>query len=145
MRPAGRGLGGRPGAARASTDGGALVTGFADKVAVVTGGAGGIGSAICPRLAADGHHVVIGYHTAGEAAQELAGKLEAAGYSASAAHADVTDAGQVAALFSEVVARHRRVDVVVNNAGTMVPRPLTELTGEVLDRVFDVNVRGALN
>jgi NAD(P)-dependent dehydrogenase (short-subunit alcohol dehydrogenase family) len=44
------------------------MTGLADKVAVVTGGAGGIGSAVGARLAADGHHVVIVYHTAGEAA-----------------------------------------------------------------------------
>jgi 3-oxoacyl-[acyl-carrier protein] reductase len=115
------------------------------KVAIVTGGAGGIGSGVSRALAADGHQVVVAYNSGADAAKQLVAELEAAGHSAVALQADVTKADQVAALFADVVARFGQVDIVVNNAGTMIPKPIAELSEEVFDRVFDINVRGALN
>ncbi|MFD9129393.1 SDR family oxidoreductase [Kitasatospora sp. NPDC059571] len=115
------------------------------KVAIVTGGAGGIGSAVSQGLAADGHHVVIAYRSSAEAAKQLVAGIEATGGSAVAVQADVADAAQVTALFGHAADRFGRIDIVVNNAGTMIPRPLADLDTEILDAVFDVNVRGALN
>ncbi|MFE0193778.1 SDR family NAD(P)-dependent oxidoreductase [Streptomyces sp. NPDC059008] len=114
-------------------------------VALVTGGAGGIGTAVCQRLAADGHHVVVAAFTGDAAAKQLVATIEQSGGTAEAVHLDVTDADQVSAVFAGVLARHGRLDVVVNNAGTTAPRPLAETEEEHYARVFDVNVRGALN
>jgi 3-oxoacyl-[acyl-carrier protein] reductase len=116
----------------------------ARKVAIVTGGAGGIGTAISRRLAGDGYHVVIAYSTSAAAAQKLAAELVAAGHAAVTRQADVRKADQVTALFESVKAELGRIDCVINNAGTMVPRPLAELNDDIYDAVFDVNVRGAL-
>ncbi|AOR32941.1 3-ketoacyl-ACP reductase [Streptomyces fodineus] len=113
--------------------------------ALVTGGAGGIGSTVARTLAAGGHRVVVAYRSAADAAKELVAEIEAAGGTAVALRADVTDADQVAALFADAVRQFGQVDIVVNNAGTMIPRPLADLTDDVFDKVFAVNVRGALN
>ena len=96
-------------------------------VAIITGGAGGIGSAIARRLARDGITVVIGYSTSIEHAQRLLQEFEAAGQTASAVQADMRRAEDVARLFETVQARHGRIDHVINNAGTVVPRPLAEI------------------
>ncbi|MHA6759462.1 SDR family oxidoreductase [Streptacidiphilus sp. PAMC 29251] len=115
------------------------------RVALVTGGAGGIGSTVSRTLAADGHRVVVAYNSGAEAAKQLVAEIEEAGHTAVALQADVTKADQVGALFADVVARFGRIDVVVNNAGTMIPKPIADLSEQVFDLVFDVNVRGALN
>lgn len=118
------------------------------RVALVTGGAGGIGSAIARRLAQDGFDVVVAYSSSAEAAQALAQELQATGRRALALQADVAQSAQVAQLFEQAVAALGRVDCVVNNAGTMIPRTLGELGelgDELYDKVFGVNVRGALN
>lgn len=114
-------------------------------VALVTGGAGGIGTAVCQRLAADGHHVVVAAFSGDTPAKELVATIEQAGGTAETVHLDVTDADQVAAVFAGILARHGRLDVVVNNAGTTAPRPLAESEDDHYQQVFDVNVRGALN
>lgn len=115
------------------------------RVALITGGAGGIGSAIARRLAQDGFDVVVAYSSSAEAAQALAQELQATGRRVLALQADVTQSAQVAQLFEQAVAALGRVDCVVNNAGTMIPRTLGELGDELYDKVFGVNVRGALN
>ena len=114
-------------------------------VAIITGGAGGIGSAIARRLARDGITVVIGYSTSIEPAQRLLQEFETQGFTASAVQADMRRAEDVARLFETVQARHGRIDHVINNAGTVVPRPLAEINDALYDAVFDVNVRGALH
>lgn len=114
-------------------------------VALVTGGAGGIGSAIARRLAQDGITVVIAYSKSADAARQLVQDIVAAGQRASALAADVGRPDEVAQLFAAVLAQHGRIDYVINNAGTMVPRTLSDVTDDVYDAVFNVNVRGALN
>jgi 3-oxoacyl-[acyl-carrier protein] reductase len=114
------------------------------RTAIVTGGSGGIGSAVCKSLAAAGHHVVVAYREAADAAERVVAEIEESGGTAVAVQADVVHADQVEALFA-AAERFGPVHVVVNNAGTMIPRPLADLGPETFDAVFDVNVRGALN
>ena len=89
------------------------------KVAVVTGGNGGIGLGMATGLAQAGAHVVIVGRNAAKSAQAVDG-LRQAGWQADAVHADVTHEAAVNALFATVVQRHGRVDILVNNAGSTV-------------------------
>jgi 3-oxoacyl-[acyl-carrier protein] reductase len=114
-------------------------------VALITGGAGGIGSAIARRLSRDGITVVIAYSKSAGPAQQLVRDIEAGGQRASAVQADVTKSEAVAQLFATTLEQHGRIDYVINNAGTVVPRALPDTTDELYDLVFNVNARGALN
>ena len=113
-----------------------------DKVALVTGGSRGIGAAIAKRLAADGASVAITYTKGAEAAQSVVKEIEKAGGKATAIQADAADADAVIAAVEETVATFGRLDVLVNNAGTAIPKPFEETTLEEMDRVIAINVRG---
>lgn len=118
---------------------------LADRVAVVTGGAGGLGSAICEALAAAGAGVVVGYHRSHVAAEELAARLPGASRPHCALAAPVTDSAALGALAREVDRRYGRCDILVNCAGTtrFVPHhDLDALDDELIDRVLATNVRG---
>jgi len=110
-------------------------------VAVVTGGANGIGRATVLALAAAGARVAIVDRDAAAAAA-LAAEIDAAGRPARALAADVSDEADVEALFAEVVAGEGRVDVLVNNAGTALRKPATELPLADWDKVVAVNMTG---
>jgi 3-oxoacyl-[acyl-carrier protein] reductase len=114
----------------------------ATRVALVTGGSGGIGEAICRRLAVDGSAVVVAY--AGRATQaEVAVKaIVDAGGQAIAVRADVADEGAVGALFDAAEGAFGGVDVVVNAAGIMLLAPLADLDLGDLDRMHRINIRG---
>jgi meso-butanediol dehydrogenase/(S,S)-butanediol dehydrogenase/diacetyl reductase len=114
---------------------------LAGKVAVVTGGARGIGRAIALQLARDGAAVVVADLNR-EGAGTVAGEIEAAGGRAVAAGVDVADAASQDALVAEAVDRLGRLDVMVANAGIIQVKPLVELEPEDWDRTFAVNVRG---
>jgi 3-oxoacyl-[acyl-carrier protein] reductase len=113
-----------------------------DKTALVTGGSRGIGAAIAKRLASDGANVAITYTKGAEAANTVVKEIEAAGGNAIAIQADATDANAVVAAVEETVATFGRLDVLVNNAGTGIPKPFEETTLEEMDRVIAINVRG---
>lgn len=115
------------------------------KVAIVTGGAGGIGSGVARRLGSDGCTVVIAYCRSADVAEALADEIAASGGRAAALRCDVTRADDVAALFEETRRRFDRIDLVVNNAGTIIPGAIADTSDEKYAAVFDVNVRGALN
>ncbi len=118
------------------------MTGTQARVAIVTGGSGGIGRAVAERLAADGMSIVV--HSAGNAARadEVVKAVSDRGGSAISAAADVADPDQVRALFDETERQFGGVDVVVNTAGIMLLSPLVDLDLADFDRMHHTNVRG---
>jgi 3-oxoacyl-[acyl-carrier protein] reductase len=112
------------------------------KIALVTGGSRGIGAAIAKRLAADGANVAITYTKGADAAASVIKEIERAGGKAIAIQADAADADAVKAAVEKTFATFGRLDVLVNNAGTAIPKPFEEATLEEMDRVLDINVRG---
>src|ERR1700716_1179323 len=112
------------------------------KIALVTGGSRGIGAAIAKRLGADGANVAITYTKGADAAAAVVKEIERGGRKAIAIQADATDADAVEAAVEKAVATFGRLDVLVNNAGTAIPKKFEETTLEEMDRVIDINVRG---
>jgi 3-oxoacyl-[acyl-carrier protein] reductase len=112
------------------------------KVALVTGGSRGIGAAIAERLAADGAAVALTYAASPDAAREVVGKIEGAGGRALAIPADAADVDAVRASVAKTVESLGRLDVLVNNAGALVVKPVDQLTIAEFDRMIAINVRG---
>lgn len=115
------------------------------KVALVTGGAGGIGSAICRRLASEGASVVITYKHSNDKAEALAGELD--GENHLVIHAPVDDSIAQANLANAIHSRYGKLDLLVNNAGITRPvahHDLDALTDDLIDEILRVNVRGVL-
>jgi 3-oxoacyl-[acyl-carrier protein] reductase len=113
------------------------------QIALITGGSRGIGAAIAKRLAADGANVAITYTKGADAAASVVKEIESAGRRAIAIQADATDAEAVKAAVDKTVATLGRLDVLVNNAGTAIPKKFEETTLEEMDRMIDINIRGA--
>ena len=115
------------------------------KVALVTGGAGGIGSAVCRALARNGASVVVTYNQSAGKAQALIETLAGTGHRSFCAPVDDADALQQ--LAESVRSHYGKLDILVNNAGITQPVPhddLEQLTDALIDDIFRVNVRGAL-
>jgi 3-oxoacyl-[acyl-carrier protein] reductase len=112
------------------------------KSALVTGGSRGIGAAIAKRLAADGARVAITYTKGADAAASVVKEIERAGGNAISIQADAGDAQAVKAAVDKTVAAFGRLDVLVNNAGTAIPKAFEEATLEEIDRVININIRG---
>src|SRR6202166_3935439 len=115
---------------------------LANKVALVTGGSRGIGAAIAKRLAADGASVAITYAKNASAASAVVKAIERDGGRAIAIQADAADSEAVKGAVEKAVATFGRLDVLVNNAGTAIPKTFEETTLEEMDRMIDINVRG---
>ena len=117
---------------------------LAGRVAVVTGGGGGIGSAICLRLATLGASVVVCVAERLERAEALAASIPGVGHLA--VRTCVDESAQVAELASLVAATYGRLDILINAAGVTRPVPhadLEALDDELIDRIFRVNWRGS--
>lgn len=112
---------------------------FDGKVAIVTGGAGGIGSAISRRLAAEGAVVTI-TDMDGDAARSVADEILARGGSARAIAADISDGRACASVIAEIFAEHGRIDVLVNNAGINRRGNLLSISEDDWRTSFAVNV-----
>jgi 3-oxoacyl-[acyl-carrier protein] reductase len=114
------------------------------KNALVTGGSGGIGAAICRRLAADGCHVYIHAHRGLQAAQALVDAIRAGGGSAQALAFDVTDSRATADALMPLVER-QPIQILVNNAGIHDDAVFPGMTALQWHRVLDVSVNGFFN
>ena len=114
------------------------------KRALVTGGSGGIGAAICRRLAADGCHVYIHANRGREAAQALADEISADGGSAQVLVFDVTDATAVNAVLTPII-EEQAIQLVINNAGIHEDVVFPGMAAEQWHRVLDVSLNGFFN
>lgn len=114
---------------------------FQDKVAIVTGGAQGIGEAIASRLASEGAAVAI-LDIQYEKAQAVANDIVAKGGKAIAVKMDIADSHEVKRAVKEVEYKLGKVDILVNNAGWEKAGPFIELTEELWDKVIAINLRG---
>jgi 3-oxoacyl-[acyl-carrier protein] reductase len=117
---------------------------LANKVAVVTGSSKGIGAAIALRLAAEGASVIVNYHTSKEGADKVVSQIVAAGGSAMAICADVSNEKEIAELFAKTKETYGKVDILVNNAGIYAFGPLEDVTADKYHREHNLNVLGLL-
>jgi 3-oxoacyl-[acyl-carrier protein] reductase len=116
-----------------------------NKVAIVTGAAGGIGTAVSERLARDGFTVVVNYAGKAAPADALVRKIEAAGGRAIAAQADIADAAAVTRMFDAAETAFGGVDVLINNAGIMRLATIADSDDALFDRQIAVNLKGTFN
>ena len=115
------------------------------KIAVVTGGARGIGKAIALELAKAGNLVVINYNGSEEKARETKAEIEAAGGQADILQCNVADFDACEAFFKAVAEKYGRVDILVNNAGVTKDGLLMKMSEEDFSRVVDTNLKGTFN
>jgi 3-oxoacyl-[acyl-carrier protein] reductase len=120
---------------------GSLAGRLEGRVAVVTGGGGGLAEGICARLARDGAAVACA-DVSPEKADRVAGQVAASGGRSLAVEVDVSDKGSVDAMVGRVVEEFGGVDVLVNNAAIYPRRAWTEIGEEEWDRVMAVNLKG---
>lgn len=114
------------------------------KRALVTGGSGGIGAAICRRLAADGHHVIVHANRSLDKAEAVVTAIQAAGGSAEAVAFDVTDRAATAAALETLLAAGT-IQILVNNAGIHADAVFPGMSGEQWDSVIAVSLNGFYN
>ncbi|MGI8336269.1 SDR family NAD(P)-dependent oxidoreductase [Actinomadura scrupuli] len=114
------------------------------RVAVVTGGASGMGLSVCRRLAADGHRVAI-MDLDGSAARRAAGDLKAAGAAALACETDVTDRNAVEEALATVRGRFGPVEILVTSAGLVAFESFTDITVASWNKVIEVNLTGTFH
>ncbi|MDP7341882.1 MAG: SDR family oxidoreductase [Alphaproteobacteria bacterium] len=118
--------------------------GLEDQVVVITGGAGGLGHAMCHEFANAGARLIVGYRSSGAAAEKLAGELKGSGHSARPA--PVEDSRRLAELAAGIEAEYGRLDILINNAGItcfVAHGDLDGLDDELIDDIFRTNWRGA--
>jgi len=111
-----------------------------DRVAIVTGGASGIGQSTCIRLAEEGSRIAI-FDIDLKAAQGAAQTIEKVSGNALALKVDVSSAVQVDTAVNEVISAFGRVDILVNNAGISLPTSIAKMTEEIWDKTLDVNLK----
>jgi 3-oxoacyl-[acyl-carrier protein] reductase len=115
---------------------------FSEEVAWVTGSSTGIGAASAVALAEGGCRVAVHYNRSEDEARELVERIGSSGGEAMLVGGDVADAGEVKRMEREIEDRYGRLDVLVNNAGSLIERrSFSEMTEDLWDRVIDVNLK----
>ena len=110
---------------------------------LVTGGAGGIGSAICRVFAQNGFDVIINYHNGKQRAELLCEEIKNEyGTNARAVYCDVSDASSVREMFDEIDSSNEKVDVLINNAGVAQQKLFTDITDSEWKNMRGVNLDG---
>lgn len=110
------------------------------KTALITGGTGGIGEAVCHRLADDGYYIIINYAHSKEKAEKLAGELNG-----ESVCFDVSDKEAVKSSCSDIIAAYNTVDLLVNNAGISEIDLFTHISEEKSSRILRINLEGTIN
>ena len=117
---------------------------FKDKIAIVTGGASGMGRAVCEQMGRHGATMVVADINQ-EGAKEVAESIVAAGGQARAVRLDVTQREDVHALVNETAREHGRLDLIFNNAGIGILGDERDKTQEHWDKIIDINLHGVLH
>ena len=112
------------------------------RVALVTGGSGGIGRVVSLRLAKDGFSVVLNYAGNTEKAEQVANEIKSAGGQTLIVKADVSNEADVERMFKQIIDTFGRVDVVVHTAGIMPLTTIAETDVADFDRIISTNLRG---
>lgn len=110
------------------------------KIALVTGGTGGIGESICRKLSEDGYFVVVNYINSVEKAEKLATEISGVAF-----QFDVSDIEAVDAAISEIRHNYGKVSLLVNNAGVSEIELFTHISEYKSNRILDINLKGTLN
>jgi acetoacetyl-CoA reductase len=118
---------------------------LAGKIAVVTGGARGIGAAIAKGLGSAGATVVINYNHSDEAAHAVVNDIKAMGASAIAMQADISAAEDTKVFIEKVLEQFGRIDILVNNAGITRDKSFKKMSFEEWHKVIDTNLSSAFN
>ncbi|WP_427127806.1 SDR family oxidoreductase (plasmid) [Priestia megaterium] len=112
------------------------------KVAIITGASRGIGRKVAEQLADLGAKVTINYSSSPDRAEEVVKEIQDKGGKAIAIQADISQIDDIERLFLETISAFEKVDILINNAGIMINKPLTEVTEADYDKQFSVNVKG---
>ncbi|WP_263705586.1 SDR family oxidoreductase [Shouchella tritolerans] len=112
------------------------------KTAIVTGASRGIGRAIASQLADLGAKVVVNYSRSAQEANAVVTQIKEKGGEAVAIQADIATVAEVQSLFQKTMEAFRQVDILINNAGVGIYKPIQEVTEEDFDKQFHLNVKG---
>lgn len=113
-----------------------------NKVAIVTGGSRGIGAEISLCLAKAGAKVVLNYVKNQNTADQTCQEIIQAGGECLAVKADVSNPADVTMLFDQTIAHFGRADILINNAGILIFKPIANISNDEFKRIFDINVNG---
>ncbi len=116
-----------------------------NKVALITGSSKGIGASIAQELASRGAKVVINYNGSQEESEKLVASITENDGEAIAVKADVSNHEDVKSLFDQAIEHFGKIDVLVNNAGIMITKPVKDTSERDFDQQFAVNVKGVFN
>lgn len=119
-----------------------MVNNLNGKVAIITGSSRGIGKVISKQLAGLGTKVVINYSSSSDKAEDVVKEIKENGGEAISLRADMSKIGDIQSLFKETLNAFGKIDILINNAGIMINKPLQDATEEDFDKQFAINAKG---